>query len=213
MTNWRSSVTAILGLYDVNNTTPFSSCVDIIQNTVLYREHEQKREKSKQRALTERRWMIRRYICNRDHKSVYIWRISRKDNITCEWYDVRMVSHQWYHSRRLYLLAQWSHVEKRRSFEDPDIRWVLIGSIDFQRIPGRNFAELSETFPAKTGPESCSKEILGTQRSRPKINGIYGICCRKTKKTIDCGGRNSGPGLKQLKKEHLADLGEFFIQN
>ena len=75
-----------------------------------------------------------------------------------------------------------------------EFRSVPMGSVDFQRIPGRNFAESTGTFPAETGPESCRKEIVGTQRSRPKTNGIYRIRCPKTKKTIGSDGRNSGPG-------------------
>ena len=75
-----------------------------------------------------------------------------------------------------------------------EFRSVPMGSVDFQQIPGRNFAESTGTFPAETGPESCCKEIIGTQRSRPKTNGIYRIRCRKTKKTIGSDGRNSGPG-------------------
>ena len=70
-----------------------------------------------------------------------------------------------------------------------------MGSADFQQIPGRNFEKPTGIFPTETGPESCRKEIVGTQRSRPKTNGIYKICCRKTKKTIGSDGRNSGPWL------------------
>ena len=70
-----------------------------------------------------------------------------------------------------------------------------MGFVDFQQIPGRNFAEPTGTFLAETGPESCLKEIVGTQQSRPKTNGIDGIRCRKTKKTIGSDGRNSGPRL------------------
>ena len=75
-----------------------------------------------------------------------------------------------------------------------EFRSVLRGSIDFQQIPGRNFAEPTGTFTAETGSESCCKEIVGIQRSRPKTNGIYRIRCRKTKKTIDSDSGNSGPG-------------------
>ena len=76
-----------------------------------------------------------------------------------------------------------------------EFRSVPIASVDFQQIPGRNFAESTGTFPAETGLESCRKEILGTQRSRSKTNGIYRIRCRKTKKTIGSDGRNS-PGKR-----------------
>jgi hypothetical protein len=80
-----------------------------------------------------------------------------------------------------------------------EFRSVPIGSVDFRRIPGRNFAELTGTFPTKSGPESGSQEIVGIQRSRPKINGIYRIRCRKRKKTTGSGGRNSGPGYTSIK--------------
>ena len=66
-----------------------------------------------------------------------------------------------------------------------------MGSFDFQQISGRNFAEPTGTFPAEIGPESCCKEIVGTQRSRSKTNEIYRIRCRKT---MGSDGRNSGSG-------------------
>ena len=72
--------------------------------------------------------------------------------------------------------------------------------VDFQQILGRNFAEPTGTFPAETGPESCCKEIVGIQRSRPKTNGIYRIRCRKTKKSIGSDGRNSGSGLLSVSR-------------
>ena len=43
MRNWRSSVTAILGIHDVYFTTPPSSSVVLIQNDALYREHKEER--------------------------------------------------------------------------------------------------------------------------------------------------------------------------
>jgi hypothetical protein len=46
MRNWRSSVTAILGVHDVQSTTPPSSSVVLIQNDALYREHEEERGKN-----------------------------------------------------------------------------------------------------------------------------------------------------------------------
>ncbi len=46
-----SSVTAILGVQDVNFTTPLSSCNHLIQNTVLCRRTH--REKRKEQALKE----------------------------------------------------------------------------------------------------------------------------------------------------------------
>ena len=80
-----------------------------------------------------------------------------------------------------------------------EFRSVPMGSVDFQQIPGRNFAEPTGTFPAETGSESCCKEIVGTQRSRPKTNETYRIRCRKTKKTIGSDGRNSGPGYPNIR--------------
>ena len=47
-------------------------------------------------------------------------------------------------------------------------RSVPMGSVDFQQISCRNFAEPTGTFQAETVPESCCKEIVGTQRRRPK---------------------------------------------
>ena len=76
-----------------------------------------------------------------------------------------------------------------------EFRSVPMGSVDFQQIPGGNFAEFAGTFPAETGPEPCHKKIVGTQRSRPKTNGIYRIRCRQTKQsvptvgTVDLGNR------------------------
>ena len=84
-----------------------------------------------------------------------------------------------------------------------EFRSVPMGSVDFQQIPGRNFAESTGTFPAETGLESCRKEIVGTQRSRPKMNGIYRIRCRKTKKTIGSDGWNSGPRIELTEKSLL----------
>jgi len=46
MRNWRSSVTAILGIHDVYFTTPPSSSVVLIQNDALYREHKEERGKN-----------------------------------------------------------------------------------------------------------------------------------------------------------------------
>ena len=92
-------------------------------------------------------------------------------------------------------------------FSSDEFRSVPRGSVDFQQISGRNFAESTGTFPAETGPESCRKEIVGTQRSRPKTNGIYRIRCRKTKKTIDSVGRNSGSwgksDMKMIKPNNI----------
>ena len=82
----------------------------------------------------------------------------------------------------------------RSRFRRDEFRSVPMGSVDFQQIPGRNFAESTGTFPAEAGPESCRKEIVGTQRSRPKTNGIYRIRWRKQRKqsvptvgTVDLG--------------------------
>ena len=83
----------------------------------------------------------------------------------------------------------------RVQISSDEFRSVPTGSVDFRRISGRNFAELTGIFPTKSGPESCSQEIVGIQRSRPKINGICRIRCRKRKKTTGSDGRNSGPGL------------------
>ena len=59
---------------------------------------------------------------------------------------------------------------------------VPMGSVDFQQIPDRKFSESTGTFPATTGPESCRKEIVGTQRSRPKKTGSIGSVAGKQRK-------------------------------
>jgi hypothetical protein len=78
----------------------------------------------------------------------------------------------------------------RRANSDQFLSVSLISNEFLSKFPG--------IFPTKSGPESCSEEIVGVQRIRPKINGIYRICCRKTKKTIGSCGRNSGPGRVQF---------------
>jgi hypothetical protein len=46
--NIRSSVIAILGVYDVNNTTPYFSSIHLKQNDALYRYREEERGKRKE---------------------------------------------------------------------------------------------------------------------------------------------------------------------
>jgi hypothetical protein len=91
-TNWRNSATAILGIYDVNSTTPFFSRVHLIQNDALYRERKEERGKKKERALMKLEWRIKRYIWHRDNRNVFISRTLSKDNITNEWYDASNIS-------------------------------------------------------------------------------------------------------------------------
>jgi hypothetical protein len=89
--NWRNSVTAILGIYDVNNTTPFFSRIHLIQNDVLYRERKEERGKKKERALMKLGWRIKRYIWHRDNRNVFISRTLGRYNVTDEWHDARKI--------------------------------------------------------------------------------------------------------------------------
>jgi hypothetical protein len=105
-TNWRNSATAILGIYDVNNTTPFFSRIHLIQNNALYRERKKKRGNRTEQALMILVWRIKRYICPRDDRNVYISRTLSKYNITHKWYDARRILPCWYLIRMSCLSVQ-----------------------------------------------------------------------------------------------------------
>jgi len=114
-TNWRNSVTAILGINDVNSTTPYFSRIHLIQNDVLYRERKEERGKKKERALMKLGWRITRYIWHRDNRNVFIPKTLGRYNVTDEWHVARRIFHTYNLIRMLCLSAQYIIVIRRKA--------------------------------------------------------------------------------------------------